>query len=30
LISHISYFYFEIWFLKLKEKFAIIKSNKKI
>lgn len=29
LISHISYFYFEIWFLKLKEKFTIIKSYKK-
>ncbi len=30
LISHLSYYYFEIWFLKLKEKFAIIKSNEKI
>jgi peptidoglycan/LPS O-acetylase OafA/YrhL len=29
-VSHFSYFYFEIMFLKLKEKFAVIKSNKKI
>ncbi len=30
IVSHFSYFYFEIMFLKLKEKFAIIKSNSKI
>ena len=30
LISHFSYHYFEISFLKLKEKFSIVQSNKKI
>jgi len=30
IVSHFSYFYFEIMFLKLKEKFAIIKSNQKV
>lgn len=27
LISHISYFYFETWFLKFKNKFAVVKSK---
>lgn len=26
-IAHLSYFYFELWFLKLKERFSEIKSN---
>lgn len=28
LVSHLSFFYFEQWFLKFKDRFAIVKSNK--
>ena len=30
LVSHISYFYFETWFLKFKDKFAVVKSKSSV
>lgn len=30
LVSHISYFYFETWFLQFKDKFAVVKSKSSV